>query len=451
MSVAEVNETERRTARNTARMPFEPEPLGMFDESARRAVTTRLAQLRGGEITLRDARATESVGTVDQEALRAEVRVVRGRFYRRALLGGSLAVAESYLDGDWECDEITDLVRILLRDLTAADRLEGLFARWVQLGNRLYHRLRANTRAGSRKNIHAHYDVGNDFFQLVLDDTLAYSSGIFLTPSTDLRAASIEKMDRICRKLDLKPGDHVVEIGTGWGGFALHAAARYGCRVTTTTISEQQFERARQRAAEAGLSERVTILKHDYRDLPRLLGEGRFDKLVSVEMLEAVGHRYYDSFFDVCSRLLKPDGSMLLQTITIPDRVYERYLSSVDFIQRYVFPGGCLPSMGAMFAATGRASDLRFVHAEDFGSHYAQTLRLWRQRFFARLDDIRALGYDDYFIRLWNYYLCYCEAAFEERYIGVVQLQFDKPQGRTDPIGVGARASSTSPEEDAEP
>jgi cyclopropane-fatty-acyl-phospholipid synthase len=277
----------------------------------------------------------------------------------------------------------------------------------------------------------------------VLDDTLAYSSGIFLSPEEDLRSASIEKMDRICRKLHLGPSDHLLEIGTGWGGLALHAAANYGCRVTTTTISERQYELARQRAVDAGVEDRVTFLLKDYRDLAAHLGEGRFDKLVSVEMLEAVGYRYFDSFFDVCSRMLKPTGSMLLQTIVLPDRNYDRYLRSVDFIQRYVFPGGCLPSLGAMFASVGRTTDMRFVHAEDFGSHYAETLRAWRDRFHDRLEDIRALGYGDEFVRMWNYYLCYCEAAFEERYIGVVQMQFDKPRCRRDSIAIGARAANT--------
>lgn len=421
---------------------FRPEPIGMVDAAARRAVLSRLAELRGGAIMLRDARGAISVGNGDD--LRAEVHVARGRFYRRALLGGSLAAAESYLDGDWHCDDLTALIRILLRDLATADRLEGRFARIAQLGNRIFHRLRANTRSGSRKNIHAHYDVGNEFFRLVLDDTLTYSSGIFLSPDDDLRAASIEKIDRICRKLDLRPGDEVVEIGTGWGGFALHAVANYGCRVTTTTISEQQFKLARSRAVEAGLDDRITFLNADYRDLPGLLGKNRFDKLVSVEMLEAVGHRFFDDYFGVCSQLLKPTGSMVVQTIVIPDQVYDRYIRSVDFIQRYVFPGGCLPSIGAMFASVGRATDLRFVHAEDFGSHYAETLRHWRDNFFGRLDDIRAQGYDDYFVRLWNYYLCYCEAAFEERYIGVVQMQFDKPKVRTDSIEIGARAAATA-------
>ena len=248
--------------------------------------------------------------------------------------------------------------------------------------------------------------------------------------------ASIEKFDRVCRKLDLQTNDEVLEIGSGWGGFAIHAAQKYGCRVTTTTISQEQFTVARERFNAARLASRVTLLQQDYRDL-----SGQFNKLVSIEMIEAVGHRYLDDYLRQCSQLLKPDGSLVLQAIVMPERGYERYLQSVDFIQRYVFPGGCLPSLGAILASVGRATDLRFVHAEDFAPHYAETLRRWRQAFQSRLQDVRQLGYSDEFIRLWNYYLCYCEAAFEERYIGVLQLQLDKPACRRDPITLSRQAS----------
>jgi cyclopropane-fatty-acyl-phospholipid synthase len=227
----------------------------------------------------------------------------------------------------------------------------------------------------------------------------------------------------VCRKLDLQSSDDVIEIGTGWGGFAMHAAENYGSRVTTTTISRQQYEAARQRVAQAGLANQITLLQQDYRDL-----EGRFDKLVSIEMIEAVGHRFLDHYFRKCGQLLRPDGSMLLQAIVMPERGYEKYLRSVDFIQRYVFPGGCLPSLGAILASVGRTTDLRFVHAEDLGPHYAETLRRWRRNFHQRLDDVWRLGYSEEFLRLWNYYLCYCEAAFDERCIGVLQIQFDKPE-----------------------
>lgn len=394
--------------------------VGILDRLARRVVTRQLADLRGGEITLRDGNGSSSLG--ERADLHATLQVHRPRFFRQAVCGGTLSVAESYVRGDWECEDLTSLFRIFVRNRNSADRLDrgmGQIANW---GHRLFHLWRANTRTGSRRNIGAHYDLGNDFYRLWLDDTLAYSSGIFSAPEASLREASIEKFDRVCRKLKLRPAHEVLEIGTGWGGFAIHAAEKYGCRVTTTTISREQYDVAWQRIHAAGLEGRVSLLQQDYRDL-----RGQFDKLVSIEMIEAVGHRFFDQFFRQCSDLLRPDGSLVLQAIVMPERGYAQYLKSVDFIQRYIFPGGCLPSLGAMLASVARATNLRFVHAEDFAPHYAETLRRWRQAFHLRIDDVRRLGYSDQFIRLWNYYLCYCEAAFEERYVGVLQIQFDKP------------------------
>jgi cyclopropane-fatty-acyl-phospholipid synthase len=300
------------------------------------------------------------------------------------------------------------------------------------------HWLRDNTRSGSRRNIRAHYDLGNEFFELWLDETLAYSSAIFKTPDQPLAAASTEKFDRVCRKLQLHPTDHLLEIGTGWGGFALHAVQQYGCRVTTTTVSQQQFTTARDRFEASGHDERITLLQQDYRDL-----QGRFDKLASIEMIEAVGHRHFDEYFAALGRLLRPDGSLVLQAIVMPEQGYASYLRSVDFIQRYIFPGGCLPSLAAMLESAGRASDLRCVHVEDFAPHYAETLRRWRYSFQQRRDEIKALGYTDEFLRMWTYYLCYCEAAFEERAVGVVQIQFDKPGCRRDPVQLSTRAAAS--------
>ncbi len=411
-----------------------PNEIGSVNRFARRLLLQKLQQLRGGSIQLTDPCGSATLGRGGD--LRTSLQVHNSAFFRHAVLGGSLSVAESYLRGEWDCDDLTALFRIFVRNLDATDQLDRGLSRIAKLVNRLYHRWHANSKSGSRRNIHAHYDLGNEFFRLMLDDTLAYSSGIFLSPTSTLREASLEKMDRICRKLDLRPSDHLLEIGTGWGGLAIHAATQFGCRVTTTTISQQQFEVARQRIAEAGLSDRVTLLLQDYRDLT-----GQFDKLVSVEMIEAVGHRYFDTYFRKCSELLKPDGTFVLQGIVMPDRRYAQYLKSVDFIQRYIFPGGCLPSMSAMLESTARVTDLRFIHAEDFGTHYAQTLREWRQRFHSRLDEVRELGYPDRFIRMWDYYLSYCEASFDERYTGVVQIQFDKPLCQRDPISVGQRAA----------
>ncbi|UCD78857.1 MAG: class I SAM-dependent methyltransferase, partial [Desulfobacterales bacterium] len=292
---------------------------------------------------------------------------------------------------------------------------------------KLYHYVRKNTKAGSRKNIMAHYDLGNDFYALFLDETMTYSCGIFANESSTLREASAAKYDRICRKLQLAAGDRVLEIGTGWGGFALHAARNYGVQVTTTTISEEQHRFGQNRIKDAGLEERVTILKKDYRDLG-----GTFDKLVSIEMIEAVGHQYLTAFFRTCSRLLKDDGMMALQAITIGDQIFNRHKRSVDFIKRYIFPGSCIPSIAAIGSAVARATDLRLVHLEDITPHYARTLREWRRRFFANIDKVRALGFSDTFIRMWEYYLCYCEGGFSERYIGDVQMIFVKPLCRSD-------------------
>jgi cyclopropane-fatty-acyl-phospholipid synthase len=414
--------------------PSSAPPLGFIDRTARRFVTAQLAEVRGGTIHLQHGGRTTAFGSTGD--LAATIAVHRPRFFRRAVLGGTLSVAESYLQGDWDCDDLTALFRIFVRNRATADGFDRGAARLVGLLHRGVHWLRSNTRAGSRRNIAAHYDLGNEFYRLWLDETLAYSSGIFGRPDASLAAASTEKIDRVCRKLDLRPDDELLEIGTGWGGFALHAATHYGCRVTTTTISQQQYETARERVAASDVAERIQLLQTDYRDL-----QGRFDKLASIEMVEAVGHRFFDTYFRRCGELLRPDGTFVVQAIVMPERGYDQYVRSVDFIQRYVFPGGCLPSVGAMLESAARTSDLRVVHLEDFAPHYAETLRRWRAAFQARLDDVRALGYDERFIRLWNYYLCYCEAAFDERAIGVVQMQFDKPECRRDPLDVGRAAA----------
>lgn len=422
---------------STARTALAPaQTIGLVDRIARRLVLNKLRGLRQGELTLTDTRAEHSFGQRDE--LRAELVVHQPRLFRSAVLGGTLGVAESYLRGDWDCDDLTSLFRIFLRNRTAADSLDNGVSWAEKQGQWIVHWLRDNTRVGSRRNIRAHYDLGNEFFGLWLDETLAYSSAIFTGQEQSLAAASTEKFDRVCRKLDLQPSDHLLEIGTGWGGFALHAARHYGCRVTTTTISQQQFATARDRFAAAGLEDRITLLQQDYRDL-----QGRFDKLASIEMIEAVGYRHYDDYFAALGRLLRPDGSLVLQAIVMPEQGYSSYLRSVDFIQRFVFPGGCLPSLASMLESAGRSSDLRCVHVEDFAPHYAETLRRWCTAFRDRLEHVRGLGFSDEFLRMWNYYLCYCEAAFEERAVGVVQIQFDKPGCRRDPVQLSARAAAS--------
>lgn len=399
--------------------------LGFFDRQALHLVTAQLSNLRRGQIAL--SCGTHSITLGELSDIHVNLKVHNPRFFRHAVLGGTLSIAESYLRGDWECDDLTALFRLFIRNMDTTEKLDSGLSRVTRLGHRFYHWWHANSRAGSRRNVHAHYDLGNSFFKLWLDETMAYSSGYFLSSTATLKDASVEKFDRVCRKLELSPSDHVLEIGSGWGGFAIHAVKNYGCRVTTTTISKEQFELASQRIAEAGVSDRVQILLKDYRDLT-----GQYDKLVSIEMIEAVGHRYFDTYFRKCGELLKPAGSFVIQAIVMPERDYGTYLKSTDFIQRYVFPGGCLASVGAMLHSAGRTTNLHLVHSENFAPHYAETLRRWRRTFYERLGEVRKLNYSERFIRLWNYYLCYSEAAFEERYTGVVQLQFDKPDCRRD-------------------
>jgi cyclopropane-fatty-acyl-phospholipid synthase len=332
------------------------------------------------------------------------------------------------------------VVRILVRNAEALSGLEGGAALLSRPFLRLYHALRRNTEKGSRRNIRDHYDLGNDFYELFLDPSMAYSCGIFERPDSTLEEASLAKFDRACTKLDLRPGDHLLEIGCGWGGLAIHAARHYGCRVTGVTISESQFEYARRRVRDAGLSDRVEILLSDYRRIG-----GAFDKLVSVEMIEAVGHQYLDGFFRKCASLLKPDGAMLLQAITVPDRFYRRHLKTVDFIKRYIFPGSFIPSVSALSGASAR-TELRPVHLEDITPHYARTLREWRRRFHARIADVRALGFPDRFVRMWEYYLCYCEGSFAERFNGNVQILFAMPSWRgTAPLPNLADPSPVAP------
>jgi len=319
--------------------------------------------------------------------------------------------------GHWRSDDLTGLMRLMLRNRDALDAMETGLARLSAPLRTAAHWLHRNTRAGSRRNISAHYDLGNDFFRLFLDETMMYSCALFERPDMTLSQASTAKLDAICRKLALGPRDHVLEIGSGWGGFALHAAARYGCSVTTTTISPSQFELARERVHAAGLNGRITVLLEDYRDL-----KGTFDKLVSIEMIEAIGHQYFNEFFRQCASRLVQDGRMLLQSITIADRHYARARDEVDFIKRYIFPGCCIPAVSALAQAMAESSDLRIVHLEDIGPHYATTLARWRENFITNLRNARARGYPDSFNRMWEFYLCYCEAGFAERALGDVQL-----------------------------
>ena len=401
---------------------------GFLDRLGRSLVLSQLARIEHGQIVLNDDGEYLEFGD-GSDAQKVSVTVADPRFYSALAFGGAIGAAEAYMQGHWTCDDLTKTVQVLLRNRDVLDGMDRGTARVSAPVRKVLHFINRNTRNGSRRNIARHYDLGNDFFSLWLDKTMMYSSAVFERSDMTLEEASIAKLDRICRKLQLTPDDHVVEIGTGWGGFAEYAAANYGCRVTTTTISKEQYEFAKARIAAAGLDDRVEPLLKDYRDL-----DGRYDKLVSIEMIEAVGHEYMDTYFDQCAKLLKDDGMMLLQAITIADQRYQRALKSVDFIQRYIFPGGFLPSMTAILDSVTKSSDMRAVHVEDIGPHYAETLRHWREAFSKNLNRIWKMNYGEQFLRMWHYYYCYCEGAFRERAIGTAQVLFVKPGARRDPI-----------------
>jgi cyclopropane-fatty-acyl-phospholipid synthase len=399
---------------------------GAMVRIARRLLLTRLAGLQHGEIRLIENGLERRFGARDAKCpLSATVWVDHPRFFADIAFGGSVGAGEAYIQGLWRCADLVSLVRILVVN---RDLLNGLEGGWALLSRpllRAFHWVHRNSRGGSARNIAAHYDLGNDLYALMLDETMAYSCGIFESEHSTLAEASRAKFDAACRKLALTQNDHLLEIGTGWGGLAIHAAQHYGCRVTTTTISRAQFDYAHEQVARLGLSDRITLLLEDYRDL-----KGQYDKLVSIEMIEAVGARYLDTYLRKCSALLRPEGAMLLQAITIQDQAYAQALRSVDFIQRYVFPGSFIPAVSVIADSLRRVTDLKIFNLEDIGPHYARTLALWRENFKAKLDAVRRLGYSEQFIRLWEFYLCYCEGGFLERQLGDVQMLLSKPDCR---------------------
>ena len=396
---------------------------GLLQKVARKTVLTQLSRLQRGRITLYDGDRVQRFGQKSDEAVvNASMHVHDPRFYTKLLFDGSIGAGEAYMAGFWSSKTPAKVVQIVAMNQAVKKSVDQRWVKFTQPLHHLFHLLRRNTRRGSRRNIVAHYDLGNDFYRLFLDETMTYSCAVFDQEVLSLKAAQLAKYDRIIQKLQLSQKDHLLEIGTGWGGFAIHAAAQTGCRVTTTTISNQQFALATKRVSQAGLSDRITIVQKDYREL-----QGQYDKLVSIEMIEAVGHHYYDTFFRQCGRLLKPRGRMLLQAITIADHAFEEYKHSVDFIKRYIFPGGCLPSVSAMRRSIERQTDLQISHLEDLTSHYVKTLSLWRQNFFNRISDVKALGYDDVFVRMWDFYFSYCEGGFRSRHIGNVQMLLIQP------------------------
>jgi cyclopropane-fatty-acyl-phospholipid synthase len=387
---------------------------------SRKLLRKKIKSLAVGSIAVNDALGSWQTDELKKADVTIDIHSMQ--FYLDVMIAGSNGVASAYRDGYWSCDNLTGLFQLMVRNLDNTDELESGFAAVGNWWLKRRHKARSNTRQGSQKNIHAHYDLGNEMFQLFLDPSMTYSSGIFINEDSTLEEASYEKLDRICRKLELKSEHTLIEIGSGWGSFAIHAAKNYGCHVTTTTISKEQFSLASQRIKDQGLENLIDIKLCDYRDL-----SGRFDKLVSIEMIEAVGNEFLPEYFKTCAVLLKEDGQMLIQGITMPDQRYKKYLKNSDFIQQFIFPGSCVPSLTAMVNAVTEASDLRVNHIEDIGLHYATTLRVWLINFMANLDKIKQNGYDDDFIRLWEYYFCYCEAGFKERYTGVVQILMNKP------------------------
>ena len=396
----------------------------LFGGLARSAVLTQLRNLRQGRLRLICQGQEWLFGDVGS-ALHAEVEIFDEAAWGMVATNGSIGAGEAYIHGYWRTPDLAAVTRLFVANLEVLDALEGGLARLGRPVLRLLHWLNRNNRRGARRNILAHYDLGNALFERLLDPTMMYSAAMFDSQEQSLEQGQLNKLERICDKLALRPDDHLLEIGTGWGSLAIHAATRHGCRVTTTTLSEAQYAHTLQRVRDLGLQERITVLREDYRDLG-----GRFDKLVSIEMIEAVGHRYLPVYFRRCASLLKDDGLMLLQAITIRDQRYEQAQRSVDFIQRHIFPGGALPSLNVMLQTASRHTALNLVHMEDFGLDYARTLQHWRDNLRQSRSALVELGYDDTFQRLWEFYLCYCQGGFEERAIGVAQLLWAAPAAR---------------------
>ena len=398
-------------------------PARVTDRIARETLFRLLGKVEIGSLTLHEGPQSYHFGEHGNPAHpHAEIHIHDAAVYAQVLSGGSLGAGEAYIKARWSSPDPVQVTRLFSANMVAMEGLDSGQSRIALLLLKIGHWLKRNTQKGSRENITAHYDLGNNFFELFLDPTMMYSAALFADPSITLEAASLAKLDEICRQLSLKPDDHLLEIGTGWGGMAIYAARHYGCRVTTTTISAEQYEYACKQVREEGLEDKVTLLCEDYRHLT-----GQYDKLVSIEMIEAVGHQFYKDYFETCSRLLKDNGKMVLQAITIPDRRYKEARDSVDYIKRYIFPGGCLPSLSVMAEHVSKDTDMQMVHLRDITEDYATTLARWRERFLLQTDAVEKMGFDQDFIRLWDYYLSYCEGGFRERIIGTVQLALAKP------------------------
>jgi cyclopropane-fatty-acyl-phospholipid synthase len=397
--------------------------LTSVDTLSRNVFARVLKNIQVGSLTVFDGDDTLQFGTLGAAGEpQAQVTIHNRRVFTKTLTGGTIGSGESYMDGDWSSPDLTAVTRLFSANMAAMDDMESGQSWYVKLALNISHRLNRNSRDGSRKNISAHYDLGNDFFRLFLDPTMMYSSAVYSEQANTLELAAQEKLAEICRQLDLSANDHLLEIGTGWGGMAIYAATHYGCQVTTTTISHEQYNHATAQVKALGLEQQITVLCEDYRNL-----SGSYDKLVSIEMIEAVGHEFYSSYFECCSKLLKPEGKMVIQAITMTDQRFESAKNSVDFIKRYIFPGGCLPSINVIAHHIAKDTDMQIVHLRDITQDYATTLADWRDRFTEQIPRIQDMGFDQRFIRMWEFYLCYCEGGFRERIIGTVQVAFTKP------------------------
>lgn len=414
-----------------------------FQRCARELFFHSLRELRGGFLEIVCPEETYTFGEPGA-SLRAMAVIHDERFFARALTGADIGIGKSFMDGDWTSPDLVALVRLCVRNLRTLDSRHRWLSAIRSLAGRSRHFMRSNTVNGSRENIRAHYDLGNDFYSLFLDSQMLYSSAYYRAPGDSLDLAQTQKLELICRKLQIEPGDRVLEIGCGWGGFALYAAQNHGARVTAATISQAQYEAAIERLADTDVTPgHVRFLLEDYRQLT-----GEFDKIVSIEMFEAVGFAHYDDFFSACDRLLAPDGTMLLQTITIPEQEVPAYRRRVDWIQTCIFPGSELASVAEIQRSLARRTQLAVAHLETFGMHYARTLAAWRERFFRQLDSVRRLGFDERFQRMWDFYLAWCEGAFRERYINVAQLLLAKLGTQRpllgDPLGLDSSIRSDS-------
>ena len=408
---------------NGATLPLTvPSAVRRRDRLAAKLVLRQLARWRGAPLTMLLPDGGEILLGGENDGSPITVRIDDWRFFWRALTSADIGVGESYMDGEWHTDDLVGVCRGFLADPAAIDYDSSTWTIGERLLNGWRHLSSLNTLSGSRRNIRYHYDLSNELFGLFLDETMLYSCAVFQREEATLGEAQIEKIDAICRALDLHAGHEVLEIGGGWGAFAIHAARRYGCHVTSLTLSEEQLRLARQRVAAAGLEDRVALRLCDYRD-----ASGTFDRIVSIEMFEAVGYEYFGTFFAACARCLRPGGRMLLQTISVPDQRFDRYRRSFDWIRKYIFPGGLLPSLHEITVAVKDHSRLRIRRVEDIGPHYARTLHHWRDRFLARLPEVRRLGFDDRFVRMWDFYLASCEAAFAVRYVGDLQIELEQP------------------------